>query len=174
MSWTRWSKTRQLACEQVFPCYFFPPKESLVTGYTSTRGADCYRLLALITIMAVKLQMSGGETCHVHVNVRPRGSRKQQTKTTYAARARTLNRFKQNYHGGQGFAPLAHSLLGSVNSKRAHPPSGICRAFVILFWKSYKCPMVGPGVYTKTPRWGLKIGCKWPTRDNTKIAVSSK
>ena len=63
---------------------------------------------------------------------------------------------------------------GSVNSKRAHFPSGICRAFVILFWKSYKCPMVGPGVYTKTPRWGLKIGCKWPTRDNTKIAVSSK
>ena len=63
---------------------------------------------------------------------------------------------------------------GSVNSKRAHPPSGICRAFVILFWKSYKCPTVGPGVHTKTPRWGLKIGCKWPTRDNTKIAVSSK
>ena len=63
---------------------------------------------------------------------------------------------------------------GSVNSKRAHFPSGICRAFVILFWKSYKCPMVGPGVYTKTPRCGLKIGCKWPTRDNTKIAVSSK
>ena len=105
---------------------------------------------------------------------RPRGSRKQQTKITYAARARTLNRFKQNYHGGQGFAPLAHSLLGSVNSKRAHPPSGICRAFVILFWKSYKCPTVGPGVQTKTPRWVLKIGCKLPTRDNTKIAVSSK
>ena len=34
------------------------------------------------------------ETCHVHVKVdRPRGSRKQQTKITFAARARTLNRF---------------------------------------------------------------------------------
>ena len=32
----------------------------------------------------------------------------------------------------------------SVNSKRAHPPPpGICRAFVILFWKSCKCPTVG-------------------------------
>ena len=41
---------------------------------------------------------------------RPRGSRKQQTKITFAARARTLNRFK-NYHGAQGFALLAHSLL---------------------------------------------------------------
>ena len=66
------------------------------------------------------------------------------------------------------------SIIGSVNSKRAHPPSGICRAFVILLWKSYKCPTVGPGVQTKTPRWVLKIGCKLPTRDNTKIAVSSK
>ena len=28
---------------------------------------------------------------------------------------------------------------------------GICRAFVILFWKSSKCPTVGPGVqYTKS------------------------
>ena len=27
------------------------------------------------------------------------------------ARARTLNRFKKNYHGAQGFALLAHSLL---------------------------------------------------------------
>ena len=42
---------------------------------------------------------------------RPRGSRKQQTKITYAARARTLNRLKKNYHGAQGFALLAHSLL---------------------------------------------------------------
>ena len=29
---------------------------------------------------------------------------------------------------------------GSVNSKRAHPPW----VFVILFWKSWKCSMVGP------------------------------
>ena len=42
---------------------------------------------------------------------RPRGSRKQQTKITFAARARTLNRFYKNYHGAQGFALLAHSLL---------------------------------------------------------------
>ena len=28
----------------------------------------------------------------------------------------------------------------SVNSKRAHPPW----AFIILFWKSWKCSMVGP------------------------------
>ena len=42
---------------------------------------------------------------------RPRGSRKQQTKITFAARAPTLNRFKKNYHGAQGFALLAHSLL---------------------------------------------------------------
>ena len=66
------------------------------------------------------------------------------------------------------------SIIGSVNSKRAHPTSGICRAFVILFWKSYNCPTVGPGVQTKTPPWVLKIGCKLPTGDNTKIAVSSK
>ena len=35
----------------------------------STTVHDYYRLLALITIMAVKLQMFGGETCHVHVKV---------------------------------------------------------------------------------------------------------
>ena len=34
-----------------------------------------------------------------------------KTKIAFAARARTLNRFKQNYHGAQGFALLAHSLL---------------------------------------------------------------
>ena len=33
-------------------------------------------------------------------------------------------------------------VYGSVNSQRAHPP-GIWQAFVILFWKSCKCPMVG-------------------------------
>ena len=42
---------------------------------------------------------------------RPRGSRKQQTKITYATRARTLNRLKKNYYGTQGLALLAHSLL---------------------------------------------------------------
>ena len=35
----------------------------------STTGADYYRLLALITIMAVKLQIFGGETCNVHMKV---------------------------------------------------------------------------------------------------------
>ena len=44
---------------------------------------------------------------------RPRGSRKQQTKITYAARARTLNRVKK-IHGAKGFAFLAHSLLLST------------------------------------------------------------
>ena len=43
---------------------------------------------------------------------RPRGSRKQQTETTYAARPWTLNRLKKIIdHGAQGFALLAHSLL---------------------------------------------------------------
>ena len=35
----------------------------------STTGVDYYRLLALITIKAVKRQMFGDETCHVHVKV---------------------------------------------------------------------------------------------------------
>ena len=37
------------------------------------------------------------------------------------------------------------------------PPPGLCRTFVILFWKSCKCPMVGLNVHTKPPQWGLKI-----------------
>ena len=36
--------------------------------------------------------------------------------------------------------------------------SGICRAFVISFWKSCKCHTVGPGVHTKkNPTVGLKL-----------------
>ena len=47
---------------------------------------------------------------------------------------------KPNFNGGQLFS----FHYGSVNSKRAHPPSpSICGAFVILFWKSCKCPTVG-------------------------------
>ena len=50
---------------------------------------------------------------------------------------------------------------GSVNSKNAHPPLG---AFVghpsFCFGKVANVRTVGPGVHTKTPRWGLKIGCK--------------
>ena len=60
----------------------------------STTGADQYRLLALITIMAVKFQMFGGETCHVHVKVYHGGTEKTDKKPN-AARARTLNRFKK-------------------------------------------------------------------------------
>ena len=37
------------------------------------------------------------------------------------------------------------------------PPPGLCWTFVILFWKSCKCPMVGLNVHTKPPQWGLKI-----------------
>ena len=33
---------------------------------------------------------------------------------------------------------------------------GTCRAFVILFWKSCKCPTVGLDVHTRTQWWGLK------------------
>ena len=50
---------------------------------------------------------------------------------------------------------------------------GICRAFLILFWKTCKDPTVGPNIHTKTPRWGLK-GANAPPWDNTKIAFSSK
>ena len=44
--------------------------------------------------MAVKLQMFGGETCHVHVKVDHTG---QQTKITYryAARVQTLSGLKK-------------------------------------------------------------------------------
>ena len=57
---------------------------------------DWYRFVALITKTAVKLQMFGGETCHVHVKVDHAGygKKKKQTKITYAARAQTLNRLK--------------------------------------------------------------------------------
>ena len=33
------------------------------------------------------------------------------------------------------------------------PPPGFCRAFVILFSKSCKCPKAAPGVHTKTHLW---------------------
>ena len=46
-------------------------------------------------------------------------------------------------------------------------PPGICWAFVILFWKSYNYVTVGSAVRTKTPRWGLKIGCRCPTPRTT-------
>ena len=53
----------------------------------STTGADKYRLLALITVMAVKFQMFGGETCHVHVKVDHAGHGNNRQKITYAAGA---------------------------------------------------------------------------------------
>ena len=39
---------------------------------------------------------------------------------------------------------------------RVSIPSGICRAFLIFFWKSRKCPTVGRAVQTKTPGWFKK------------------
>ena len=61
----------------------------------STTGVDWYRFVALITKTAVKLQMFGGETCHVHVKVDHAGHGKKKKKITYAARAQTLNRLKK-------------------------------------------------------------------------------
>ena len=46
----------------------------------STTGVDWYRFVALITKTAVKLQMFGGETCHVHVKVDHAGHRKKKQK----------------------------------------------------------------------------------------------
>ena len=43
---------------------------------------------------------------------RPRGSRKQQTKITFAARARTLNRFKKKLSWGTGIRSLSSFSLG--------------------------------------------------------------
>ena len=65
----------------------------------------------------------------------------------------------KNWHCQANNIPKIWLSNGSVNSKRAHPPW----AFVILFLKSRKCPKVRQGIHTKTPRWGLKIGCKCPT-----------
>ena len=44
---------------------------------------------------------------------RPRGSRKQQTKITYAARARTLNRFKKSSWGTEIRSLSSFSLGGA-------------------------------------------------------------
>ena len=52
----------------------------------STTVHDYYRLLALITIMAVKLQMFGGETCHVHVKVDHAGHGNNGQKSSQLAR----------------------------------------------------------------------------------------
>ena len=57
--------------------------------------------------------MFGGETCHVHVKVDHAGHRNSIQKYTFATRVRTLNRFKNDYHRGQGFALLnSFSLVG--------------------------------------------------------------
>ena len=50
----------------------FIPKfsaESADQKHVNIRSRLVSWLLALITLMAVKLQMFGGETCHVHVTV---------------------------------------------------------------------------------------------------------
>ena len=73
-------------------------------------------------------------------------------------------------------------LYSSSNALMAQPipsmpiplPLGICLAFVILFWKSCKCPTVGPGIHTKIPRWGLKLGYKCPTPGQFQNCISSK
>ena len=72
-------------------------------------GADCYNGCQTLNVWQRNMSRSRES--------RPRGSRKQQTKITFAARARTLNIFKKNYHGAQGFALLAHSLLCLPNSR---------------------------------------------------------
>ena len=50
----------------------------------------------------------------------------------------------------------------SLNSRRAHPPlpSGICDCF----WKSCKCPTVGPGGSSKNPTVEHKKVGKYPTQ----------
>jgi len=50
---------------------------------------------------------------------------------------------------------------GSINSRNAHPPLGaFARHLSFCFGKAANARTVGPSVHTKTPRWGLKIGCK--------------
>ena len=57
---------------------------------------------------------------------------------------------------------VSGSSNDSVNSKRAHPP-GICRTFVILFRKSYKCLTVsGAGRSYKNPTVGLENRVQMP------------
>ena len=64
---------------------------------------------------------------------RPRGSPKEKTKITYAARARTLTRLKKNYHVAQGFAFLAHSLLRVPKGSSAQSSSRVPRLNIPLF-----------------------------------------
>ena len=46
------------------------------------------------------------------------------------------------------------SPISVLSQFQVHPsPPGFCRAFVILFWKSCKCPKAAPGVHTKTHLW---------------------
>ena len=52
---------------------------------------------------------------------RQQGSRKQSIKKTFIARVRTFNRLiSNNFHGAQGFALLAHSLLLNIKFKFSH------------------------------------------------------
>ena len=84
MSGTRWSKT----CQQQEPTVSAP-------------GANYYDGCQTSNVRRRNMSRSRES--------RRRGSRKQ-TKITYAARAKTLSRFKKKYHGAQGFALLGHSL----------------------------------------------------------------
>ena len=88
MSGTRWSKT----CQQQEPTVSAP-------------GANYYDGCQTSNVWRRNMSRSRES--------RPRGSRKQQTKITYAARAKTLNRFKK-ISWGTGIRSLSSfSLLGA-------------------------------------------------------------
>ena len=77
----------------------------------------------------------------------------------------TLYILRQEYTNKGGEEEGKKKINGLDRSVRWSEELGFrANHFVILFWKlSCKCSMVGPGVHTKIPRWGLKIGCKCPT-----------
>ena len=51
------------------------------------------------------------------------------------------------------------NLPCTLNIQACPSPLGICH----LFWKSCKCPTVGPGLHTENPQLGFKLGCMCPT-----------
>ena len=64
-------------------------------------------------------------------------------KRVFSTSCSSIRIWSANYFDSRRPHKSRAQKYGSVNSKRAHPPSGFCRAFVILFWKSYKCSTVG-------------------------------
>ena len=73
------------------------------------------------------------------------------------------DRCRRSVHSAREGIKIKLALIMAQSIPSVPIPPCISRAFVILFWKSCKCPTVGLGVHTKTPRWGFKIGCKCPT-----------